>query len=58
MRTGTKILWTVITFIIGSGLLVVVQVLTESKITRWLYAIIAVGMVTVLSVIWKKKPDK
>jgi hypothetical protein len=58
MRTGTKILWTVITFIIGAGLLVVVQVLTEPKITRWLYAIIAVGMVTALSVIWKKKPDK
>lgn len=57
MRTGTKILWTVITFIIGVGLLVVVQVLTEPRITRWLYAIIAVVMVTALSVIWKKKPD-
>jgi predicted PurR-regulated permease PerM len=58
MKTKTRILLTVLAFIIGGGLIAVIQVVTGSKTTGWMGAIIGVVIIAALSAIWKKNPDK
>ena len=58
MKTRKKIGLTVLTVIIGVGLMMAIQVLTGVKALGWSGAIIAMAMVVALTKIWKSNPDK
>jgi hypothetical protein len=58
MTINKKILLTVFIIVIGVILMMAIQILTGVRTLGWPGAIIAVGIVTVLSRIWKPNQDK
>ena len=58
MRTGIKILLTVIAFIIGGFLIGVFKAATGSETPGVLGLVIGAGLIAGITAIWKYNPDK